>query len=147
MRTTNVQPFDGPESVEALHAETLGRRRAAVPFAGGRLRYSVARIQRAWARIALGELRWERFFRVNGIEPIEVVYEDLSADYRSTVSGVLDRLVPGQPAEIPPPVTARQADARSERYLARFVDDLGRHHPLTLRERAEPRMRGLLRWR
>jgi LPS sulfotransferase NodH len=182
--------------VEALYAETLGRKSVEVPFdqpasfieglledrpryvrilrrdlnrqavslwiaeqtgvwgrgeahgdrANGRPRYSFAGIRGARARIALSELRWERYFRLNGIEPIEVVYEELSANYQPTVAGVLDRLLPGVGVEIPPPVTAQQADARSDRYLARFLEHLGRHNPRTLRERVEPRVRGLLRW-
>jgi LPS sulfotransferase NodH len=113
-----------------------------------RLRYSFAGIRRALARIALGELHWERFFRSNAITPIEVLYEELSADYESVVAGVLDRLVPGHEAvAIPAPVTGRQSDTRSERHLARFLEDLGERHPLSLAERVVPRARGMLsRW-
>jgi LPS sulfotransferase NodH len=113
----------------------------------GLVRYSFAGIKRARARIVLGELHWERFFRFNGIEPIEVVYEDLSADYESTVAGVLERLVPGAGTPIPPPLTTRQADERTERFLARFLHDLGRHHTHSVRDRIRPRMRVMLPWR
>lgn len=107
--------------------------------------YSFEGIQRCRRRIALGELHWDRFFRFNGIEPIEVEYEALCADHAAAVAGLLERLVPGADVEIPPPMTVRQADARSEQLLERFLSDLARHHPLSLRERFGPRVRARLR--
>lgn len=109
--------------------------------------YSFAGIQRCRRRIALQELHWDRFFRFNGICPVEVVYEDLCASYASAVAGVLDRLVPGETAEIAPPTSARQADARSEELLERFLDDLSRRKPVSLRERLARRVRGRLQQR
>ena len=111
--------------------------------------YSFRGIRRSAQRIALWETHWDRFFRSNGIEPVEVVYEDLCADFDATVASVLDRIVPGASAAIPRPDTARQADARSEELLRRYLGDLDRHHPNGLRERIArrlpPRYRGLVR--
>jgi LPS sulfotransferase NodH len=104
-------------------------------------RYSFRGIRDCRRRLALAEAHWDRFFRVNDIEPIEVAYEDISASFESTVAAVLDRLVPGAAVEIPPPLTVRQADARSEEMYERFLGDLGRHHPDRLSERVGRRLR------
>jgi LPS sulfotransferase NodH len=111
----------------------------------GRVPYSFEGIRRARARIMLGETHWERYFRFNGITPIEVVYEDLSANYEATVAALLEQLVPGRRAEIPASATRRLADSRSEELLARFLDDLGRSHPMALRDRLVPGIRRRIR--
>jgi LPS sulfotransferase NodH len=107
--------------VWARTEEAPERRTARVP-------YSFAGIDRCRARIALAEARWQRFFGFNGVEPIEVLYEDLCGAYAPTVAGVLDQLRPGAGSEgVPPqPIGAQLADARSEELLARFRNDLDR---------------------
>ncbi len=42
-------------------------------------------------------------------------------------------------------MTERQADSRTEELLARFLDDLGRRHPMALRDRAVPGIRRRIR--
>jgi LPS sulfotransferase NodH len=121
--------------------------RREAPRSSSRVAYSFAGIRRCRHRIALGELHWNRFFRLNGVEPLEVVYENLCASYTPAVAAVLDRLVPGATAEIPPPMTVRLADDQSEQLLERFLRDLGRRHPLSFRERLERRVRARLRRR
>jgi LPS sulfotransferase NodH len=96
-----------------------------------RVPYSFAGIDGCRARIALAEARWHRFFRFNGVEPTEVLYEDLCGSYAPTVAGVLDQLIPGAGGEgaLPQPIGAQLADARSEELLARFRNDLDRRSP------------------
>jgi LPS sulfotransferase NodH len=108
--------------VWARAEESPGKKRAA------RVPYSFAGIDRCRARIALAEARWHRFFHFNGVEPTEVIYEDLCGSYAPTVAGVLDRLLPGAAAAgaPPQPIGAQMADARSEELLARFRSDLDR---------------------
>jgi LPS sulfotransferase NodH len=72
------------------------------------------------ALLAEGERGWRAFFAAGGIAPVEVVYEDLVADYAPTVRRVLDQLgvAPGpDDAGIAPPSLRRQADAMSERWV------------------------------
>ena len=91
-----------------------------------RVPYSFAGIRRCLERIAIGEVHWDRFFRLEEVHPVEVTYEELSSDYAGAVARVLQRLVPDARAEIAPPITVRQADERSEELLERFLADLSR---------------------
>jgi trehalose 2-sulfotransferase len=61
---------------------------------------------------------WRAWFAEQGIEPIDVRYEELADEPRGVVAGVLDRLGVG-PAEIPEPPLRRQGDDRSSRWVER----------------------------
>jgi LPS sulfotransferase NodH len=57
-----------------------------------------------------------------------VIYEDLVSDYAATIRRALGHINVGPSAlEVPPPVTRKLADERSERLLIRFQQDLGKH--------------------
>ncbi len=71
---------------------------------------------------------WKRAFRHAGVEPIDVVYEALVADYAVTIADILQR-VTGEsvaPAEISESPTLRQSGARSEELVQRFRRDSAR---------------------
>ena len=61
---------------------------------------------------------WRQWFAATGIQPCEVLYEDLSRDRLAVVNGVLDFLrLPQLDADDLPPVRYRkQADSLTERY-------------------------------
>ena len=66
------------------------------------------------------EVGWSALFAAQGVEPIEVVYEVLAANYQSEVDRVAGEL--GLPAaEIPSPPLARQADELSEEWVSRYL--------------------------
>ncbi len=68
------------------------------------------------------EQAWRRFFAEAGVAPVEVVYEDLVADYDTTVRRVLDALGIALPATaIAPASLRRQADALSETWLRKHL--------------------------
>jgi LPS sulfotransferase NodH len=87
--------------------------------------YDFRGIARCRRLLAAGELHWDRFFRTNGIRPIEIVYEDFVLEYAGTLRRVIETLVPGAAhLSIPPPATRRLHDARTEAMVARFRDEL-----------------------
>jgi len=88
------------------------------------VRYSFAGIERCRRSIVLGELHWDRFFRSNGIVPIEIVYEDLVGDHAGTLASLVGQLVPGADVPQTAPESRRLSDARSEAMLHRFRSDL-----------------------
>ena len=60
-----------------------------------------------------------------GVEPLEVVYEDLVAPggYELTVRTVLRHLDLDDTVEIPPPRTHRQADHVNDAWMDRFLSE------------------------
>jgi trehalose 2-sulfotransferase len=114
--------------------------------AGVRVPYSFAGIERCRFRIALDELQWLRFFRANGVTPIEVSYEELCRSYEATLMGVIAELIPGaeSAAAAPAPRLSRMADARSQELLERFQRDLRRRGSRSLYRPLRWRVRGRL---
>jgi LPS sulfotransferase NodH len=108
-----------------------------------RVSYSFGGIERCRRGIALDALRWDRFFRSNGIAPIEVVHEDLCDSWAEGIARVTERLVPGvsvSPEAIKPPDIVKLADARSDEFLRRFQSDLTARDPRSIRERIKRRV-------
>ena len=65
--------------------------------------------------------RWRGHFETHGIEPLEVLYEDLAADNAGTVDGVLAYLGIEEPAPpLPAPRLRPQSDHTTERVLAAY---------------------------
>jgi trehalose 2-sulfotransferase len=65
--------------------------------------------------------RWRRHFDSHGIEPLEVLYEDLAADNAATVDRVLAHLGVDEPAPpLPAPRLRSQSDGTTERVLAAY---------------------------
>jgi LPS sulfotransferase NodH len=74
--------------------------------------------------IVRGESAWEGWFARAGIAPLRVTYEDLVGRWDDTVRDVLrfldTRVAPDLP--LPRPSLTPQADAHTERWVARFRD-------------------------
>lgn len=85
-------------------------------------RYDAALIEQCLARGRSGRKAWEAYFAAHDIVPIEVVYEDLDADYEGTMRRVLDALGKPQVA-VPPRQTERQSDSVNDEWVDRFLRD------------------------
>ena len=61
---------------------------------------------------------WRRWFASTGIQPCEVVYEDLARDRLGAANGVLEflRLPQLDAGDLPPVRYRKQADGLTERY-------------------------------
>jgi len=62
---------------------------------------------------------WRRWFASTGIQPCEVVYEDLARDRLGAANGVLEflRLPQLDAGDLPPVRYRKQADSLTERYV------------------------------
>ena len=92
--------------------------------AGGQgLRFSFAAVDHLKLRIDEHNAAWQDFFEVCGVEPMEVVYEELVEDYRGTVLWLLDSIGISVPENfaVAEPKMRRQADELSEEW-ARLYD-------------------------
>jgi LPS sulfotransferase NodH len=88
--------------------------------------YSFEGIDRCRRLIENAELHWDRFFRFNGIEPMEVVYEDLVDAYEATVAAVARHILGGSPedqVQVEPAPSRRLHNARSQALLELFAAD------------------------
>jgi LPS sulfotransferase NodH/glycosyltransferase involved in cell wall biosynthesis len=79
-------------------------------------------IDRQMETLQQHETIWRDFFRRNAIEPLEIVYEDLAADYVMQTRRVLEFLgVPWSPsATIRAPSLVKQADEITQEWVARY---------------------------
>lgn len=70
-----------------------------------------------------GENGWRALYDEFGLDPYEVVYEDLVTPhgYETAVRGALDHLGVDQPAVLPPPRTHKQADDLNEDWANRYI--------------------------
>jgi len=92
----------------------------------GAVAYSFEGIERCRRLIENAEVHWDRFFRFNRIEPVEVVYEALVDDYAGSVAALGRRIrgPDGFHARVPAePDTRRLADDRSREFQERFARD------------------------
>lgn len=86
--------------------------------------YSFDGIDRCRRLIENAELHWDRFFRFNGIDPYEVVYEDLESEFEATIDALVRHVVPTAAAvSVAPAQSKRLRDERSETLLRRYADD------------------------
>jgi LPS sulfotransferase NodH len=84
--------------------------------------------------LASNDRGWQRFFEESSIEPLIVTYEDLAADYISTIVNVLNWLrIPNVGAiNIRPARFIRQSDPQTEEWLERYLKfKAARPHPST----------------
>ena len=91
---------------------------------GQGLRFSFAAVDHLKLRIDEHNAAWQDFFEGCGVEPLEVVYEDLVEDYRGTVLWLLDGIgipIPENFA-VAEPKMRRQADELSEEWV-RLYDE------------------------
>ena len=86
--------------------------------------YSYEGVERCRRLIENAELHWDRFVRFNGIEPIEVVYEDLDGAFADTIEDVARRVTRVEgPIAVPSPGTRRLSDQRTQAFLERWARD------------------------
>lgn len=105
-------------------------RRSAPPSSAPPPRYSYRGILACRREIAEQEAAWLRFFRGAGREPIEVVYEELSAAYGAESARVLEAVGARRHELLAEPDGRRQADAASAAMVERFErDDRAARHP------------------
>ena len=87
---------------------------------GGRgLRFSFAAVDHLKLRIDEHNAAWQDFFEECGVEPMEVVYEELVEDYEGTVLCLLEGIGVSIPENfaVTEPKMKRQADELSEEWL------------------------------
>jgi LPS sulfotransferase NodH len=91
---------------------------------GQGLRFSFAAIDHLKLRIDEHNAAWQDFFEGCGVEPMEVVYEELVEDYRGTVLWLLDGIGISVPENfaVAEPKMRRQADELSEEWV-RLYDE------------------------
>ena len=78
------------------------------------------RIDRALEGIANSEAGWDGYFAQIGVTPYEIRYEDLDADYETTIRKLLDHLGCADVA-VPGRQLRRQADGESEVWRERYL--------------------------
>jgi LPS sulfotransferase NodH len=88
------------------------------------LEYDDAAVERCYRHVAEAAAQWPRFFDRAGITPIDVVYEDLDAEYESTVRRTFEALGIDVD-EIAEPELQRQRDGMNDDWIRRFSE----HHP------------------
>ena len=82
-------------------------------------RYSAAGIRHLEEILLEQERGWRSWFAAEGIEPLEIGYEDLSADPQGVVTGVL-RALGIDDVDAPPPPLRRQGNSRSKEWVERY---------------------------
>lgn len=88
--------------------------------------YDAQAIERRRRLVLAGTRAWSRFLARSGADVLEVVYEDLVADYTSTVRAAARHVGVDLAAEpLAPPRLRRQSDDRSEELVARFRAEQG----------------------
>ncbi|MBI2835571.1 MAG: glycosyltransferase [Acidobacteria bacterium] len=88
--------------------------------------YDYAGIRRALERVARADMAWRDFFRRNGIQPLEMTYEAVSASLSGTVGRILEWLGQEVPAERLGRVRSKYvklADAKTEEWVRRYQRD------------------------
>ena len=92
--------------------------------------YRPRQISRLLHTIEANERAWQEFFERRGIEPLELIYEELVVAPGPQIAAVLARLgVAASPPKIDGLSHARQGDATNARWIARFQAEAGRPFP------------------
>ena len=87
----------------------------------GAVEFDPEHIARKLRRIARAEEAWRAMFERHGIEPFEMVYEDLVADQDRTLRGALEFIGVEPPARLDvEPTLGRLADEVSEAWVERY---------------------------
>jgi LPS sulfotransferase NodH len=93
--------------------------------AGGQgLRFSFAAVDHLKLRIDEHNEAWQSYFEECGVEPLEVIYEDLVEDYEGTILRVLDGIGIPRPEHfvVAAPRMKQQADELSEEWVRLYND-------------------------
>jgi LPS sulfotransferase NodH len=114
------------QAISWLRATQTGQFRAGAPPTGD-ARYDARAIARLMARFADDQARWRRYFARNGIEPLWLTYEGVTADPGGAVAAVaaavgLDGAWAVDPSAVP---TAMQRDLETEAWRDRFISEAG----------------------
>ncbi|GAB4543191.1 MAG: Stf0 family sulphotransferase [Roseibium sp.] len=89
------------------------------------LQYDPAALKECHDRFTRFDRDWQGWFANEGISPLRIAYEDLSADPRATLRRVLGHLGRDRPAaDRVVPGVAKLADATSTEWATRFRQDL-----------------------
>ncbi len=108
------------QAVSWWKAMTTGKWIDGRPVAG-EPRFDVDGIATRVRRIEQHDEAWRRWFEANGVEPLQLVYEELAADPTAAVRAVLGAAgVPTPPDLAVAHVTERQADAVNEDWIRRY---------------------------
>jgi Family of unknown function (DUF6065)/Stf0 sulphotransferase len=100
------------------HKRTIG---APNPPQAAEAQFDYREIDRLVALIHHFDASWSRYFAAMGVTPLQIVYEDMVADFAGTMRAVLRHI--GADAEsvaIPAPTLQRQADAASEAWERQY---------------------------
>lgn len=110
------------QAVSFLRAETSGRwgTPAGDPLPAVETVYDFAQLERCRRWIVTNEVGWDRFFRIRGVNPLVITYEQLVADYANTVELVASHVAPGIPITVPPPPMRKLANDDSQAVVERF---------------------------
>ncbi|MEO7679379.1 MAG: Stf0 family sulfotransferase [Sphingomonas sp.] len=97
-----------------------------IPEAGtqaqlGDAEYDFERIQYYVALATYCHVHWRNFFAAIGVEPFEVTYEALAADFKTVIASTLAWL--GSKAPVPHARTQRQSGVANEAFVLRFLRD------------------------
>lgn len=106
---------------KALQTETWRAQEAGQPSPPREAVFDFEAIEHLKRRMADHDAAWCAYFFRSGIQPLTIVYEDFESDYLARLRRILEHLgVPVAADTIPPPPTARQADTRSEEWIAEY---------------------------
>lgn len=83
--------------------------------------YDFARIDSLIAYADHCHRHWRNFFEALGANPIQLTYEDLAADYESSVRRVLNGI--GNDSPVPPARLQRQSGSDNEAFVLRYLRD------------------------
>ncbi len=107
-----------------------------------RVPYDYGEIERLRALMLRHEAAWVGFFAAHRLQPVEVVYEDLIADYEGELRRVVGALRPGVAvAEIPPPIGVSQSNEHTRALVERFRRDRERRGGAPARATLRTRLR------
>ena len=83
--------------------------------------FDFAQIDQCVGQIERANAFWKQWFRAQGIQPHQITYEQMIADYQQAVRAVLAFV--GQPvtSDIPPPMLLRQADSLTDDWANRYA--------------------------
>jgi LPS sulfotransferase NodH len=94
----------------------------------GALQYDRVSITRLLQAIRDDEVEARKYFSVNGINPLTIVYEEFVSRYEATCGDILRYLGVQPPDEfrLPSPTLTKQGDALTEQWVQRYEEDMRR---------------------
>ena len=105
---------------KAIQTGTFVGRHSRADGAGDELQFDYAKIRYLFTALTSFENAWKSYFAANGVTPLILHYEDLSANYVDTVRSVVDFLGLTTEVEIARPKREKYADAQSLAWIEQF---------------------------